>query len=103
MLTLRGRGIIHQEVSYVSKREACRGRYRLQVVPHRPSVVMGSFWFGGSFKLAESIQRQEFAVVSILSSTLVIGVGGWVGGALLGEFDASVLYRFGKRPCKCKP
>jgi predicted membrane protein len=53
-------------------------------------MVMGSFWFGGSFKLTESIQRQEFAVLSILSSTLVIGVGGWTGGALLGESDASV-------------
>jgi hypothetical protein len=36
-------------------------------------MTTGSFWFSGSFKLTESIQRQEFAVLAyILTSGAVI-------------------------------
>jgi len=39
-------------------------RRKLQILLRRAPMTTGSFWFSGSFKLTESIQRQEFTALS---------------------------------------
>lgn len=48
---------------------------QLQVILRRAPMTTGSFWFSGSFKLTESIQRQEFVILAYVATALAM-VGG---------------------------
>jgi len=45
-------------------------------------MTTGSFWFSGSFKLTESIQRQEFAVLAYMLTTSAVISGVFAGVSL---------------------
>jgi len=55
---------------------------RLRVLLHRVPMTMGSFWFSGSFKLTESIQRQEFAASAYLTLIGVVITSSFAGLSL---------------------
>lgn len=61
---------------------------RLQLLLRRAPMTIGSFWFSGSFKLTESIQRQEFAVLAYLATALVIFGGAFSGISLIFNKDS---------------
>lgn len=57
-------------------------KHRLQQVLHRAPMTTGSFWFSGSFKLTESIQRQEFAVLAYILTLSAVISGVFAGVSL---------------------
>ena len=57
-------------------------KHRLQELLHRAPMTTGSFWFSGSFKLTESIQRQEFAVLAYVLTTTAVISGVFAGVSL---------------------
>lgn len=50
-------------------------RRQLQIFLRRAPMTTGSFWFSGSFKLTESIQRQEFSILSYMLTILAASSG----------------------------